>query len=98
MTWLELSVDVEPEAVESISELLAHYGYNGGVVIDQPIITGADGADYTFDTSRPDGTPRKLLDVSRLADLGWRAPTSLEEGLRRYYAWYLANIDQLRAA
>lgn len=53
MTWLELSVDVEPEAVESISELLAHYGYNGGVVIDQPIITGADGPDYTFDTSRP---------------------------------------------
>jgi ribosomal protein L11 methyltransferase len=53
MTWLELSVDVEPEAVESISELLAQYGYNGGVVIDQPIITGADGPEYTFDTSRP---------------------------------------------
>ena len=53
MTWLELSVDVEPEAVESISELLAQHGYNGGVVIDQPIITGADGPDYTFDTSRP---------------------------------------------
>jgi ribosomal protein L11 methyltransferase len=53
MTWLELSVDVDPEAVESISELLAQYGYNGGVVIDQPIITGADGPEYTFDTSRP---------------------------------------------
>jgi ribosomal protein L11 methyltransferase len=53
MTWLELSVDVEPEAVESISELLARHGYNGGVVIDQPIITGADGPEYTFDTSRP---------------------------------------------
>ncbi|HNP72052.1 MAG TPA: 50S ribosomal protein L11 methyltransferase [Kouleothrix sp.] len=53
MTWLELSVDVEPEAVESISELLAQYGYNGGVVIDQPIITGADGPEYTFDTTRP---------------------------------------------
>ena len=53
MTWLELSVDVEPEAVESISELLAQHGYNGGVVIDQPIITGADGPEYTFDTSRP---------------------------------------------
>jgi ribosomal protein L11 methyltransferase len=53
MTWLELSVDVEPEAVESISELLAQHGYNGGVVIDQPIITGADGPEYTYDTSRP---------------------------------------------
>jgi len=53
MTWLELSVEVEPEAVESISELLAQHGYNGGVVIDQPIITGADGPEYTYDTSRP---------------------------------------------
>ncbi|MEO7909091.1 MAG: 50S ribosomal protein L11 methyltransferase [Roseiflexaceae bacterium] len=53
MTWLELSVDVESEAVESVSELLAQYGYNGGVVVDQPIITGADGPEYSFDTSRP---------------------------------------------
>jgi len=53
MTWLELSVDVEPEAVESISELLAQYGYNGGVVVDQPIIPGGDGPEYSFDTSRP---------------------------------------------
>lgn len=53
MTWLEFSVDVEPEAVESISELLAQYGYNGGVVIDQPIIPGDDGPEYTFDTARP---------------------------------------------
>ena len=40
MTWIELSVDVDLEAVESISELLSQYGYNGGVVIDQPIIPG----------------------------------------------------------
>jgi ribosomal protein L11 methyltransferase len=53
MTWLELSVDVESEAVESVSELLAQYGYNGGVVVDQPIIAGADGPEYSFDTSRP---------------------------------------------
>ena len=49
MTWLELSVDVDPEAVESVSELLAQYGYNSGVVIDQPIIPGEDGPDYTYD-------------------------------------------------
>ncbi len=45
-----------------------------------------------YDTSKPDGTPRKLLDVSRLAELGWRAHTDLEEGLRRTYDWYLANM------
>jgi GDP-L-fucose synthase len=39
----------------------------------------------TFDTSKPDGTPRKLLDVSRLASLGWRASTPLREGIRRAY-------------
>lgn len=44
-----------------------------------------------FDTSRPDGTPRKLLDISRLAELGWRARTSLEDGIRRAYAAYLAE-------
>lgn len=46
--------------------------------------------EIAFDASRPDGTPRKLLDVSRLASLGWRATTSLEEGLRRAYEAYLA--------
>ncbi len=46
---------------------------------------GYDGA-IRFDTSKPDGTPRKLLDVSRLANLGWKARTSLEEGVRQTYA------------
>ncbi|MGC2855612.1 GDP-L-fucose synthase [Novispirillum sp. DQ9] len=49
-----------------------------------------------FDTSRPDGTPRKVLDVSCLAALGWTAPTTLEDGLKRYYAWFLDNIGTLR--
>jgi ribosomal protein L11 methyltransferase len=53
MSWLELSVDVDPEAVESVSELLSQHGYNGGVVIDQPIIPGEDGPEYTYDTGRP---------------------------------------------
>lgn len=44
-----------------------------------------------FDTSKPDGTPRKLLDVSRLFGLGWRPQISLPEGLRRTYAWYLEH-------
>ncbi|MBR0748520.1 GDP-L-fucose synthase [Bradyrhizobium japonicum] len=49
------------------------------------------GGKIDFDASRPDGTPRKLLDVSRLAKLGWHATTSLEDGLRRAYAAYLSH-------
>ena len=41
-----------------------------------------------FDTTKPDGTPRKLLNVSRLSGLGWTAPTPLEEGIKKTYEWY----------
>jgi GDP-L-fucose synthase len=44
---------------------------------------------FAFDATQPDGTPRKLLDVRRLAALGWRAKTPLHEGLRRTYAAFL---------
>ena len=47
-----------------------------------------------FDPSRPDGTPRKLLDVNRLAKLGWRARTSLEDGIRLAYRAYLSESKQ----
>jgi GDP-L-fucose synthase len=46
-----------------------------------------------YDATRPDGTPRKVMDVSRLASLGWTAGTSLEAGLRKYYDWFLQNVD-----
>ena len=49
-----------------------------------------------FDSTKPDGTPRKLLDVSRLADLGWRYAISLEQGLAKTYQWFLANQDNFR--
>jgi GDP-L-fucose synthase len=52
--------------------------------------------DIVYDRSRPDGTPRKVLDVSALTALGWTAPTPLERGLRLYYDWFLDNVDALR--
>jgi GDP-L-fucose synthase len=54
--------------------------------------------DLAFDASKPDGTPRKLMDVSRLAGLGWTARTSLREGLEKTHAWYLAHREQALSA
>jgi len=48
--------------------------------------------ELVFDTSKPDGTPRKLLDVSRLSKLGWKAKISLEDGIRSTYATYLETL------
>jgi GDP-L-fucose synthase len=50
-----------------------------------------------LDTSKPDGTPRKLLDVTRLSQLGWSSQVSLVEGIQRTYDWFLANESSLRA-
>jgi GDP-L-fucose synthase len=50
-----------------------------------------------FDTSRPDGAPRKLLDVSRINALGWQATIPLREGLKRMYADFVAHYDAIRA-
>jgi GDP-L-fucose synthase len=49
-----------------------------------------------YDRTRPDGPPRKLLDVSRMRALGWSATTPLVEGLQRYYEWFLKNKSDLR--
>jgi GDP-L-fucose synthase len=49
-----------------------------------------------FDTTKPDGAPRKLMNVSRLASLGWRASIDLTEGLQITYNWFLANQDSFR--
>jgi GDP-L-fucose synthase len=50
--------------------------------------------EISFDSSRPDGTPRKLLDVNRLAKLGWRATTPLEDGIKLAYQAYLSETKQ----
>jgi len=49
-----------------------------------------------FDPGKPDGAPRKLLDVSRLAAMGWRASIGLKDGLRDTYAWFLSHSDEVR--
>ncbi len=59
-------------------------------------ITGFEGR-IVNDTSKPDGTPRKLLDVTILHDLGWRARIPLRAGIEETYSWFLGHQDQLRA-
>ena len=52
--------------------------------------------ELAFDSSKPDGTPRKLLDVGRLNALGWQAGTMLRQGLEQTYEWFLAHQDNFR--
>lgn len=51
------------------------------------------GGELRYDASKPDGTPRKLLDVSRMASLGWRAATGLRSGVERTIAWYRRSLE-----
>ncbi len=59
-------------------------------------ITGFEGT-IGFDSTKPDGTPRKLMDVSRLAGMGWKAKTGLRQGLESTYRWFL-DTDRVREA
>ncbi|MGQ9896731.1 MAG: GDP-L-fucose synthase [Acidobacteriota bacterium] len=76
----ELPINVGVGEDISISEL-------AGMIRDVVGYTG----DISYDTTKPDGTPRKLLDVSRLHKLGWRARISLREGIAATYTWYCAH-------
>lgn len=58
-------------------------------------VVGYEG-ELVFDTSKPDGAPRKLMDSARAAALGWRASITLEEGVRQTYQWFLVNHAHLR--
>jgi len=58
-------------------------------------VTGFRG-EIVFDTTKPDGTPRKLQDVSRVNSLGWQAQTSLRSGIEKTYEWFLQNKDAVR--
>jgi GDP-L-fucose synthase len=70
-------------SIRQLAELVAKVvGFTGEIV---------------HDLSKPDGTPRKVLNTSRLNALGWQATTPLEEGLAKTYQWYLANLGALRS-
>ena len=58
-------------------------------------VVGFEG-DIKFDTSKPDGAPRKLMDVGRLSSLGWVYSVELEKGLEMTYGWFLENLNELR--
>ena len=74
--WVNVGVGTDV-SIRELADLVAQtVGYTGGLV---------------FDASKPDGTPRKLMDVSRLAALGWRAKVPLSEGVRQTYQWFLDN-------
>jgi nucleoside-diphosphate-sugar epimerase len=59
-------------------------------------VVGFEG-EIVYDTSMPDGTPRKLLDVSKLVGMGWKPEITLEEGLKQTYAWFQENISEARS-
>ena len=72
----------EDVTIAELAQLVAHIvGFRGAVA---------------FDRSKPDGTPRKLLDVGKITALGWQARTALADGIRATYEWYLANAQQAR--
>jgi GDP-L-fucose synthase len=81
-------------------EDLVNVGCGEDLTILELARTVAEVVGYTgeirLDTSKPDGTPRKLLDVSRLSAMGWKAQVPLREGLERTYGWFLQHRSTLR--
>jgi GDP-L-fucose synthase len=60
-------------------------------------VVGFEGK-LVFDTTKPDGTPRKLMNVDRLKSLGWQYSIDLDTGLKKTYDWFLNNVEGLRQA
>lgn len=96
------------DMADAVLHLLEHYDgpeqVNVGTGTDVTIaeiaetianVTGFEG-ETEWDTTKPDGTPQKLLDVSKLSESGWTARIDLEEGMRRTVAWYRDHQSQLR--
>lgn len=98
-------MDLDPQVYAANTEpMLSHINVGTGtdVTIAQLAqiiadVTGFKGS-IGFDTSKPDGTPRKLMDVSRLARMGWKAETDLKSGIAETYRWFLEHANVLREA
>ncbi|BAK65692.1 GDP-L-fucose synthase [Sphingobium sp. SYK-6] len=98
-------MDLSKDVYEANTEpMLSHInvGYGDDVSIAELAqlvakVTGYKGR-ISFDPSKPDGTPQKLMDVRRLASMGWRAKISLSQGIESTYRWFLKNRDNFREA
>jgi len=96
--------DMAEAVVYALENKLPEYLYNVGSGKDITIkelaetiqqVTGHHG-DIIWDSTKPDGTPRKLMDVSKMASLGWGYRTELKEGIEKTYSWFLQNIENIK--
>lgn len=91
--------DLAEAVVFALNNVLPDYLYNVGTGIDLTIkelaetIQQAVGhqGEIQWDSSKPDGTPRKLMDISKMHELGWKHQIELKEGIEKTYAWFLEN-------
>ncbi len=96
--------DLANAVLFTLENQLPEYLYNVGTGVDMTIkqlaekiqnIVGHKG-EIVWDESKPNGTPRKLMDVSKLHRLGWHHNINLDEGICKTYSWFLDNIDSLK--
>ena len=96
--------DLAKATIFALDNTLPEHLYNVGTGVDITIknlaetiqkITGHEGH-IIWDSSKPDGTPRKLMDVSKMNKLGWRHEVDLEEGIQKTYEWFLNNIENFK--
>jgi len=96
--------DMAEAVVYALENNLPEYLYNIGTGKDITIkelaetiqrVIGHQG-NILWDASKPDGTPRKLMDVSKMKEIGWQYSTELEDGIQKTYQWFLENIDAIK--
>ena len=96
--------DMAEAVVYALENNLPDHLYNIGTGKDITIkelaetiqkVTGHQGK-ILWDASKPDGTPRKLMNVSKMKELGWEYTTELEDGIKKTYQWFLENIDTIK--
>lgn len=96
--------DMAEAVVFALENKLPDYLYNVGTGKDLTIkelaetikkITGHQG-EIIWDSTKPDGTPRKLMDVSKMHDLGWKHQVNLEEGIQATYDWFLEHVNEIK--